>query len=169
MSPKYKAISWPVNSAYQCLSCLKGSLTCRKLLRHGADGFTSHPKEVVLRIFLAVKHPLLSAGLEPANLGSIIKHFNQYTTDNDGTIVKENMFPMQRQCLENYWFCVLKSGVWHVKVCLLEQNYPSQNQKTYVPGFSPKYFTIWGRNMVTKHATGEQITGNWGGFLEKIC
>jgi hypothetical protein len=35
------------------------------------------------------------------------------------------------------------------------QNFPSQNQKTYVPGFSPKYFTIWGRNMDTKHTTGE--------------
>jgi hypothetical protein len=30
---------------------------------------------------------------------------------------------------------------------------PSQNQKTHVPGFSPKYFTIWGRNMDTKHTT----------------
>jgi hypothetical protein len=37
-----------------------------------------------------------------------------------------------------------------------------------VPGFSPKYFTIWGRNMDTKHTTGEQIAGNWDGFLEKI-
>jgi hypothetical protein len=43
---------------------------------------------------------------------------------------------------------------------LVEQNYPSQNQKNGVPGFSPKYFTIWGRNMDTKHTTGEQITGN---------
>jgi hypothetical protein len=43
---------------------------------------------------------------------------------------------------------------------LVEQNYPSQNQKTHVPGFSPKYFTTWGRNMDTKHTTGEQITGN---------
>jgi hypothetical protein len=34
------------------------------------------------------------------------------------------------------------------------------NQKTYVPVFSQKYFTIWGRNMDTKHTTGEQITGN---------
>jgi hypothetical protein len=24
----------------------------------------------------------------------------------------------------------------------------------HVPGFSPKYFTIWGRNMDTKHTTG---------------
>jgi hypothetical protein len=23
--------------------------------------------------------------------------------------------------------------------------------------------------MDTKHTTGEQITGNWDGFLEKIC
>jgi hypothetical protein len=38
--------------------------------------------------------------------------------------------------------------------CLVEQNYPSQSQKTYVPGFSPKYFTIWGRNMDTKHTAG---------------
>jgi hypothetical protein len=45
--------------------------------------------------------------------------------------------------------------------CLLEQNYPSQNQKnTYVPGFSPKYSTIWGRNMDTKHTTGEQTICN---------
>jgi hypothetical protein len=44
--------------------------------------------------------------------------------------------------------------------CLMEQNYPSQNQKSYVPGFSPKHFTILSRNMDTKHTTSEQITGN---------
>jgi hypothetical protein len=32
--------------------------------------------------------------------------------------------------------------------------------KKLVPGFSPKYFTVWGRNMDTRHTTGEQITGN---------
>jgi hypothetical protein len=53
-----------------------------------------------------------------------------------------------------------KKSDWHVKLCLVEQKYPSQNQKTHVPGFSPKYFTIRGRNMDTKHTTGEQITGN---------
>jgi hypothetical protein len=31
--------------------------------------------------------------------------------------------------------------------------------KTHVPGFSPRYFSIRGRNMDTKHTTGEQITG----------
>jgi hypothetical protein len=35
-----------------------------------------------------------------------------------------------------------------------------KTEKTYGPGFSPRYFTIWGRNMVTKHTTGEQITDN---------
>jgi hypothetical protein len=32
---------------YQYLKFLKGSLTCRKILRHGTSGFTSHPKEGV--------------------------------------------------------------------------------------------------------------------------
>jgi len=38
-------------------------------LRHGTDGFTSPPKECVLRIF-----PTASAGCEPANLGTKGQH-----------------------------------------------------------------------------------------------
>jgi hypothetical protein len=38
-------------------------------LRHGTDGFTSPPKEGVLRIFFAIKNPMASAGFEPANYG----------------------------------------------------------------------------------------------------
>jgi hypothetical protein len=34
------------------------------------------PKEVVLRIFIAVKSPSSSAGFEPANLGASGKHDN---------------------------------------------------------------------------------------------
>ena len=34
-------------------------------LRHGTDGFTSPPKEGVLRIFFALKNPTASAGLNP--------------------------------------------------------------------------------------------------------
>ena len=37
-------------------------------VRHGTDGFTSPPKEGVLRIFFALKNPTASAGFEPANL-----------------------------------------------------------------------------------------------------
>ena len=38
-------------------------------LQHGADGFTSPPKEGVLRIFCP-KNPTALAGCEPANLGT---------------------------------------------------------------------------------------------------
>jgi hypothetical protein len=43
-------------------------------LRHGADGFTSPPKEGVLRIFFALKNPTASAGFEPANFGTKGQH-----------------------------------------------------------------------------------------------
>jgi hypothetical protein len=57
------------NFAYQYLKYLKGSLTRREIL-HGTSGFTSHPKERVLRIFIA------SAGIEPATPGSSGKQTN---------------------------------------------------------------------------------------------
>jgi hypothetical protein len=44
-------------------------------LRHGTDGFTSPPKEVMLRIF-TLKNPSTSVGIEPANLGSSGEHAN---------------------------------------------------------------------------------------------
>jgi hypothetical protein len=67
------------------------SLTCRKILLNGANGFTSSQKEVVLRIFIALKNPSSSAGFEPANSGSNGKHANHYTTketssDNDSSL-----------------------------------------------------------------------------------
>ena len=43
-------------------------------LRHGTDGFTSPPKEGVLRIFFALKIATASAGFEPANLGTKGQH-----------------------------------------------------------------------------------------------
>ena len=43
-------------------------------LRHGTDGFTSPPKEGVLRIFSPLKNPTASAGFEPANLGTKGQH-----------------------------------------------------------------------------------------------
>jgi hypothetical protein len=45
-------------------------------LRHGTDGFTSPPKEVVLRIFITLKNPSTSVGIEPANLGFSGEHAN---------------------------------------------------------------------------------------------
>jgi hypothetical protein len=58
-----------------------GFLTCRKILRHGTDGFTSPPKEVELQIFIAIKNQSSSAGYKPANVGSNGKCDNHYTTD----------------------------------------------------------------------------------------
>jgi hypothetical protein len=64
------------------LSYLKFSVTCRKISGHGADG-SSPPKEIVLRISMALKNPSFLAGFEPANLGSNGKHDNHYTTEKD--------------------------------------------------------------------------------------
>jgi hypothetical protein len=47
----------------------------------GPSGFTSHPKEGVLRIFIALKKVHRPAGSEPATLGSSGKHANHYTTE----------------------------------------------------------------------------------------
>jgi hypothetical protein len=44
-------------------------------LRHGANGFTSLPKEGMLRIFRP-KNPTASAGSEPAILGTRDQHAN---------------------------------------------------------------------------------------------
>jgi hypothetical protein len=62
----------------QSISCHtpQGSLTCHKILQHGADGFTSPPKDVVLQIFIPLKNPSSTAGFEPVNFGSSGKHDN---------------------------------------------------------------------------------------------
>jgi hypothetical protein len=58
------------------------SIHARKVLlhavnvRHGTDGFTSPPKEVVLQIFITLKNLSTSVGIEPANLGSSGEHAN---------------------------------------------------------------------------------------------
>jgi hypothetical protein len=45
-------------------------------LRHGTDGFTSPPKEGMVRIFFVLKIPTASAGFELANLGTRGQHDN---------------------------------------------------------------------------------------------
>jgi hypothetical protein len=57
--------------AYSVLRYLKGSLTCRKILRRGNFGFTSHPKEGVLRMFIALKNPSPRPGLNTRPLGPV--------------------------------------------------------------------------------------------------
>jgi hypothetical protein len=53
------------------LEYLKGSLTCRKILQHWASGFTSHPKQGVLLIFIALKNPSPLPGFDPRSLGPL--------------------------------------------------------------------------------------------------
>jgi hypothetical protein len=50
---------------FQYLWYVNGSFTCRNVLRHGTSGFSSHPKEDVLRIFIALKNPSPRPGLNP--------------------------------------------------------------------------------------------------------
>jgi hypothetical protein len=67
-----------VNFAYEVSHFISVRfLICRKILRHGTDDFTSPPKEVVLRNFIALKNSSSSAGFETANLGFSDKHANQ--------------------------------------------------------------------------------------------
>jgi hypothetical protein len=69
------------NFAYQYLRYLKGSLTFHKIVRHGTYGFTSHPKEGVLRIYIPIKNPLPRWGFESATLGCSSTDTNHYTTE----------------------------------------------------------------------------------------
>ena len=43
-------------------------------LRYGTNGFTSFPKDGVMRIFFALKNPTASTGFEPTNLGTKGQH-----------------------------------------------------------------------------------------------
>jgi hypothetical protein len=59
-------------SRIQYLWYVNGSFTCRKILRHGTSGFTSHPKEGVLRIFIALKNPSPRPGFNPRPVESTL-------------------------------------------------------------------------------------------------
>jgi hypothetical protein len=74
-----RRFGWEMD-AWILLTDITSSIRARKVLlhavnlRHGTEGFTSPPKEVVLRIFITLKNP--SFGIEPANLGSSGEHAN---------------------------------------------------------------------------------------------
>jgi hypothetical protein len=74
---RWKVELWARNVREFCLN-VDLHVTFRDLLhalklRHGTDGFTSPPKEGMLR-FLRPKNPTASAGCEPANLGAKGQH-----------------------------------------------------------------------------------------------
>ena len=70
---------WATNDRWILPEMLDFHVSFRNLLHavnlgHGTDGFTSPPKEGVLRIFFALKNPTASAGFEPANLATKGQH-----------------------------------------------------------------------------------------------
>jgi hypothetical protein len=68
------------NVVYASPRDFKRSLTCRKILWLGTSGFTSHPKEDLLPIFIALKSPSTLPGSNPRPFWSSGKHSNHYTT-----------------------------------------------------------------------------------------
>jgi len=68
-------------------------------LRHGTDGFTSPPKEGVLRIFFALKNPTASAGFEPANLVTKGQHTREYCGSERGHWKKSTPFCASPLCV----------------------------------------------------------------------
>ena len=72
-------------------------------LRHGTDGFTSPPKEGVLRIFFTLKNPTASVGFEPGNLGTKSQRATSRppkplpTTLNDCDVVDDSKYWLNMQ------------------------------------------------------------------------
>jgi hypothetical protein len=62
---------------------LRGSLICRKILRHFADAFACLPQEVVLRIFIVLKIHLPRPGPNPRTLGPMASTITTRTLEAD--------------------------------------------------------------------------------------
>jgi hypothetical protein len=60
------------NLVYPSPRDFKRSLTCRKMLWHVTSGFTSHPKEGVLRIFIALQNPSPWPDSNPGPLSPLV-------------------------------------------------------------------------------------------------
>jgi hypothetical protein len=69
------------NLVYSSLWDFKSSFTCRKILRHGTSGFTSHSRESCAADFYRPQKSISLTGFELANYGSSSKHTNHYTTE----------------------------------------------------------------------------------------
>ena len=63
-------------------------------LLHETHGFTSLPKEVILKIFKLRKNPSTPAGFEPANFGSSGEYDNHGTTGVDVQYILNCRLPL---------------------------------------------------------------------------
>jgi hypothetical protein len=110
------------NIAYQYLKYLKISLTFRIILLHRNSGFTSHPKEGVLRIFIALKNSSPRPGSNPRPLGPVasiltttpprrrcnitlrsIWHYAQLVATTFSSLCNQMQFNMTGACTDNIW------------------------------------------------------------------
>jgi hypothetical protein len=85
-----------LNFAYKYIFDTAETFNMPKILRHGDDGFTSPPKEGVLRISIALKTPSSSAGFELANPGYNSKHNNHYTMNK---FLKDSVVYIAQKCV----------------------------------------------------------------------
>jgi hypothetical protein len=83
--PRHLWSKWEVaegneNSVYPSLWDFKRSFTCRKILRHGTSGFSSHLKEGVLKIFITLKNSSPWPSKNPQPLGPVASTLTTKTT-----------------------------------------------------------------------------------------
>jgi hypothetical protein len=91
--------------------------TCRKILQHGANGFTSLRKKVVLQIFIAIKKPSSLAGFDPRTLGPVA---NTITRRPRRATVADSRLAGQE---------ILR----HYKTGMLIRTYPSLHDREHIP------------------------------------
>jgi hypothetical protein len=115
------------NFAYQYLKYLKGSLTCRKIWRHGTSGFTPHPMEGVLRDFISIKNPSPLPGLKPRPLGPVAstltiipqrRLYLPYSTMRLREMSLDNSSPVKLWFKPWNWTCPITSKHdrnWHIQ------------------------------------------------------
>jgi hypothetical protein len=97
----------------QYLWYVDGSSTCRKTLRHGTSGFTSHPKKVCCGFFSPLKIHRLG------RVWTSGKHIKHYTTDAKRSV----LFFTNKKCkawivlfVKNYLICAVFSKCIRVSI-----------------------------------------------------
>jgi hypothetical protein len=73
---------------------MDGYFTCRKILRHRTSGFTSHPKEGVLRIFIALKNSSSQPSLNPRTFGPVASTLGENIVSSFIKQISCNWFPL---------------------------------------------------------------------------
>ena len=111
-------------------------------LRHGTDGFTSSPKEGVLRIFIALKNPTASAGFESANLGTKGQHATSRPSKPLNSALNATTTSLGHKAMERFMF------------------WDESNQHLYFSVFNPRASSV---GIATRYLLdGPGIESLWG-------